>query len=74
MIQDPIKRLKLKIAAKKKELEQRKFQIQVQKDNIAATKERFQNERTRELSEYKNIFTAFNDKLKTDLRTDIENK
>jgi hypothetical protein len=29
MIQDPIKRLKLKIAAKKKELEQRKLQIQV---------------------------------------------
>jgi len=41
LIQDPIKRLKLKIAAKKKELELRKSQLQVQQDNIAATKERF---------------------------------
>ena len=41
---------------------------------LAAAKERFQEEWNRELNEFKNIFTAFNDKLKTDVRTDSENR
>lgn len=71
---DQLRQLRIKNAAKKLEIQNRKEQLQLRASNLQATKERFQEERYRELNEFTNIFTAFNDKLKTDVRRDSENR
>lgn len=71
---DQLRQLRISNAVKLVEIQRRKQQLQLQAEKLQAAKERFQVERNRELNEFKNIFTAFNDKLKTDMRTDNENK
>lgn len=71
---DQLRQLRIKLAAKKAEISKRKEQLQIKAIKLSATKERFQEERNRELNEFRNIFTAFNDKLKGDIRTDSENR
>lgn len=71
---DQLRQLRISIAAKRAQVELKREELRARAATIAETKERFQEERNRELSEFKNIFTAFNDKLKSDTRTDSENR
>lgn len=48
--------------------------IQLKKDNLQLTRDKFISERSTQMQEYQGIFKAFSNKLEKDIATDSENQ
>ena len=69
----PIHILRQLIKQKKEQVELKRERMQNLKQDFGYVRETFTAERKKELTEYHNIFQAFAEKLKYNLRVDYEN-